>query len=831
MTRREVHWCSLLLVIFAALGLSRTAEAQDATWLLNPGSGNFNTAANWSPATVPGDTAFFGVSNVTAISFSAPTFLNGLTFNLGASTYTLTSSGLGIFGAGIVVNGGSVTINTPTPGLNTVFFNSSSAGTANLNNTGGTTAFFNTSTAGSAIITNNGGVTLFEDSSNAGNATINNINGSTSFYQTSTGGTARLINGAAGSIDLSFNFSAGIATGSIEGAGQIFLGGKNLTVGGNNLSTDFAGNIQDGGPGGGFGGSLTKTGSGILSLSGNSSYTGATTVNSGVLVVNGSIATSALVTANAGGTLAGNGIVGNTTINGGTFAPGTSGIPGTSMTVAGNLAFQSAALYLVQLSSTTTSFANVTGTASLAGTVLASLAPGSFPSKQYVILQSAGLGGTKFDGVSTANLPGFAASLSYTPSSVLLNLTAALGVTSGLNSNQQNVATAINNVFNGGGTLPPRFMTIFGLSGNNLRTTLTQISGELATATRQTTYSAMDLFLNVMTDPFVGSRNDAPSGGGSTSYFIEDPLPFAQKRRPNDALAAIDSKGTQTSFSPSWRLWATGFGGSQTTDGNIALGSNNTSSRIYGVASGAEYRFSPQTIAGFSLAGGGTNFSVNNGGMGRSDLFQAGVFFRHQEGPAYFAAALGYGWQNVTTDRTVSVAGLDRLHSDFYASALSGRVEGGYRFVVPIFAGLGVTPYAAGQFVTLHVPEYTEATLAGTGAFALSYGSQDTTASRSELGFRTDKSFLISNGVMILRGRAAWTHDYDPNRTLTATFQTLPLVSFLVNGASQAAESALVTASAEMNWLNGWSAGVSFASEFSNVTRSYAGKGVVRYSW
>lgn len=32
-------------------------------------------------------------------------------------------------------------------------------------------------------------------------------------------------------------------------------------------------------------------------------------------------------------------------------------------------------------------------------------------------------------------------------------------------------------------------------------------------------------------------------------------------------------------------------------------------------------------------------------------------------------------------------------------------------------------------------------------------------------------------------------------------------------------------------WQNGWSATATFEGEFSNVTTSYAGKGVVRYSW
>ena len=66
---------------------------------------------------------------------------------------------------------------------------------------------------------------------------------------------------------------------------------------------------------------------------------------------------------------------------------------------------------------------------------------------------------------------------------------------------------------------------------------------------------------------------------------------------------------------------------------------------------------------------------------------------------------------------------------------------------------------------------------------------------------------------------------------LAATFQTLPGASFIVNGATQARDAALTTASAEMKWLNGWSAAATFEGEFSHVTRGYAGKGVVRYAW
>ena len=41
----------------------------------------------------------------------------------------------------------------------------------------------------------------------------------------------------------------------------------------------------------------------------------------------------------------------------------------------------------------------------------------------------------------------------------------------------------------------------------------------------------------------------------------------------------------------------------------------------------------------------------------------------------------------------------------------------------------------------------------------------------------------MQDGVLTLRGRAAWAHDYNPNRAVTAIFQTLPGASFVVNGA------------------------------------------------
>jgi uncharacterized protein with beta-barrel porin domain len=129
------------------------------------------------------------------------------------------------------------------------------------------------------------------------------------------------------------------------------------------------------------------------------------------------------------------------------------------------------------------------------------------------------------------------------------------------------------------------------------------------------------------------------------------------------------------------------------------------------------------------------------------------------------------------------------------------------------------------------LPSYSESATSGSNQFALSYSSKTTTDVRSELGLRADKAFLLRDGTFTLRGRAAWAHDSNTDRPVTATFQALPGATFTVTGAQPAPNAALLTAGAEMKWRNGISLAGSFEGEFSRTTQSYAGKGTVRYAW
>ena len=196
----------------------------------------------------------------------------------------------------------------------------------------------------------------------------------------------------------------------------------------------------------------------------------------GTLTVNGQtlIGNPSGLTVNSGALVGGNGTLPATIINAGaTLSPGNS--IGT-ITVQGNLTFASGSSYVVEVSPVAADRTNVTGTAALSGNVLATLLPGTQYKNKYTILSSAGLGGTTFAALTSSNVPpNFSTSLSYTATDVILNVS---GVLPGGTVNERSVAAAINGFFNNGGTLPPGFVSIFGLTGANLGNALSQLPAD-----------------------------------------------------------------------------------------------------------------------------------------------------------------------------------------------------------------------------------------------------------------------------------------------------------------------------------------------------------------
>ena len=552
-------------------------------------------------------------------------------------------------------------------------------------------------------------------------------------------------------------------------------------------------------------------------------------INSGLVVLNG--ANSATNVDVYGGTLAGSGSITPTNAltihSGGTFAPGTPGVAGTVTTINGNLAFQSGAIYLVNISPTTASRANVSGSVTLNGTVEAVLAPGSYNSKiTYTILDPSSISGT-FTGFNVVNAPGVSGTLSYLSNDGFLNLTANLGANATLTATQQSIANIVNTTFNSGGTLPAGSFALFQASGATLPYLLSQLSGEAATDAEKGANQLMTDFLNLMLDPSAGGGGGI-NGGGARGFAPEQdstlPLDVAQAY-----ASALKAPPASQTFNQRWSAWGSAFGGTGHTNGDPAIGTNNVSASDYGFAAGMDYHATPDLVYGFGLAGGGTNWNLAQGlGSGRSDAFQAGIYAKTHLGPAYLSAALAFANHWFTTDRTALG---DQLRASFTGQSYAARLETGYRYALPVTGAIiGVTPYAALQAQDFHTPSYGETDLTG-GGFGLNYASMNATDTRSELGARFDNLQIADGMPLVLRGRLAWAHDWISNPSLGAAFQTLPGAIFTVNGATPPKNSALTTAAAELHVTANWTAIAKFDGEFGSGSETYGGTGTLRYTW
>lgn len=326
---------------------------------INPGTGNtatlqagatFSLNANRSIVISSGTAIFDTQANNLTVGgvISGSGVLNkagsgNLTLN-GAGTYasTVVDAGTVIVGNNSALGSGSVTLNG-TSSLNLGARNLANALVVNGTNgltsgDGGGVSGLNTITgSGSLTVTISGGnvdlrgnLTGFNGSlaiANTGTFRFNGTGGSGTFALDLANGSAFVRNSATG---ITLGALSGGASSSLNGAGGGATQAVTYTIGGLNTNTTFSGSINNGSNTT----SLTKVGSGSLTLAGTNTYSGATTVSSGTLLVTGALGNSAVsVTA---GTLGGTGTIGGSvTVSGtSTYAPGAS--PG-SLEIAGDL--------------------------------------------------------------------------------------------------------------------------------------------------------------------------------------------------------------------------------------------------------------------------------------------------------------------------------------------------------------------------------------------------------------------------------------------------------------------------------------------------------------
>jgi autotransporter-associated beta strand protein len=234
-------------------------------------------------------------------------------------------------------------------------------------------------------------------------------------YGNTGSGAADFDLGTAGAGIYPRNGNITVQLGSLAGAANTSIGGPsadsnpvNYTIGGDNHSATFYGQIS------GSSVSVTKSGTGVETLAGVCSYTGATTVSSGTLLVSGTLGNTPVTV--AGGTLSGAGVIGSgaggavISASNGMIAPGNTAGAGGALTIGDGLSLTQSTLAFGLSNSPAANNSDgiilTGGTLSVTGTqsLVVSEINGNLTSGTYTLIS--GGGATALSGAAyTTNLP------------------------------------------------------------------------------------------------------------------------------------------------------------------------------------------------------------------------------------------------------------------------------------------------------------------------------------------------------------------------------------------------------------------------------------------
>jgi fibronectin-binding autotransporter adhesin len=616
------------------------------------------------------------------------------TVTLGANTLTLANPQGEVF-AGVIQGAGGLTL-APGTGTTAILTGANTY-------TGPTTVG-----SGSGLFLGNGGTS----GSIASNVVLQDGSSELLFNRTDPVTFGQVISGAGRVTKLGPNDLTLTAANTYSG-GTVVLEGRLI---GN--TTSLQGNIVDNATvifnqtaDGTYAGSLsgtgqfTKQGAARLNLTGDSSsYTGTTLVSAGLLSVNGSLAKSA-VTVASGGTVGGTGTVGNLVIqSGATVSPGNS--IGT-LNVAGNVTFQNGATYAVEVDGVTHTADRIaaTGTAALAGTVnVTTTGPFTLGDSYTILSAGGGISGTFSALTGTGqNNPFLTQSLSYSANAVSLvvGLNGSAFVGAATTPNQQAVAGALV-------TLPVTNPILVALAG--------------------------------------GTAAQAAAGFDSLSGEIHAAVPA----RLFDDVRLVRDATQQRLRGEAGGVWGQGLGdwGRNEGNGNFASARHDTKGFIAGVDRATEA--GAAVGAAFGYLDSDTRIAARASRASRSS-YHLMVYGRAQLGPVTVRAGAGYGWGDLSTNRTITAASFaGTAHAGYRGTTMQGWIEAGHR----VDAGaVALEPMAGLATVRLHRGGFVETG----GAAALTGASATDTVNLATVGLRAETK---GAGRVRADGMIGWRHAF-----------------------------------------------------------------------
>ncbi|MCC8381750.1 autotransporter domain-containing protein [Xenorhabdus sp. PB30.3] len=523
-------------------------------------------------------------------------------------------------------------------------------------------------------------------------------------------------------------------------------------------------------------GGLTKTGKGMLELTGkNSTYQGPTIVDQGQLQISGGITSK--VTVHEGATLSGNGTIGSLTAKSGSYiAPGNVGPMNTdligTLKVNNDVTFEKDSHYLVEVARNTSGLSDriyADGLATLKGgevevklensnNLLSKPEVRSLLGQQYNILQAH----KGINGQFTAASPDYlfiGTQLNYQPNRVMLdinrNATPFASVTK--TANERAIANAAEKLHLG----HPVYESIL----------MSDTAPQAGKAFQQ--LSSGQIHADIASAQINGSR------------YLRDTL-NTRLRQADTGLASQDIKADQNG------VWAQISSNWQRTNSNSEANGYRMSN--YGVFLGADREVANDLRLG--MATGFTRSSLRGGDntSAGSDNFHLAFYGSKQLDALALRTGVAYSWHRFDTERSVAFGSQsDNLKAKYGAQTGQLFAEAAYG-INP--GWLNLEPFANLSHVNFRNDGINEKG----GAAALTGKKQSKNATLSTLGLRVNQNWQTQDQLTVgMYGELGWQHQFgNVARDSQLSFSNSD-VSFTVNSVSAARDAAVMKAGTSLS--------------------------------
>jgi uncharacterized protein YhjY with autotransporter beta-barrel domain len=399
-----------------------------------------------------------------------------------------------------------------------------------------------------------------------------------------------------------------------------------------------------------------------------------------------------------------------------------------------------------------------------------------------------------------------------------------------LTANDRAVAAALAAFVAQGGTLPQNFVPI---AAALTPMELAQLSGEVSTGVAPTGMHAMNDFLDMVNSTGRTPRAVQPPtrNDGVPIGMVREKINGAYTGKygsePTTSTAALTFQPALAPQPTNWDMWISGYGSHNITDGDASKGHSDRTTNNKAIAAGLNFAPSAATNFGVALSWGKTEFALSDAmGSGTSDTAFLALRGRTSSDRGYVEGAVAIGHSDITTNRTVTIAGIDQLQAETAGNSLAAHVEAGYHMGA-------VTPFVGLRAQSFKTAAYSETAQPGSSdTYALGYEAATTNSLRSELGVDVQRSVALKRGGATSFGlRAAWGHEFATNAPSARSFVAVPGALVAVSGAEQSRDSLILSANMGLAGANGVKIDGGLNMEYSGTTRDYGGSLKISYQW